>query len=264
MNWYTLAAYDPYDPYDPLRAEVDAFEQRVKTELGLQEFTLSFLGDGDLRLCNLIVPREKRKQGVGSEAMRRLTEFADQHGLRLLLSPGIRDSYQGTTSRSRLVSFYRRFGFVPNKGRKIDYRISDGMWRKPIPPIQRQASREPKVYRFDFDQTLCRPDPHSMYDTYDYTLEANQKMVQLLKQYAAQGDKVGIVTARGKQDAAEVYEFVQKYELPVSFVEFTNFAPKSAYLRRHGVTEHYDDDERVHEDCRRAGIKSVPVVWDVE
>ena len=102
----------------------------VKERLGLEDFQM-FLKGADLKLDYIIVPREMRKQGVGSRAMNELTAFADAHGLRLTLSVAQRDDAHGTTSRGRLVSFYKRFGFVENKGRNKDFRISEGMFREP-------------------------------------------------------------------------------------------------------------------------------------
>jgi hypothetical protein len=63
--------------------------------------------------------------------MRELADLADDLGKRVTLSPAVRDDHMGTTSRSRLVDFYKRFGFVENKGRKKDFAVSDSMYRDP-------------------------------------------------------------------------------------------------------------------------------------
>jgi GNAT superfamily N-acetyltransferase len=72
-----------------------------------------------------------RSQGVGTKAMEELIAYADQLGKRITLSPGLPDDAQGTTSRSRLVKFYKRFGFKENKGRNRDFSTRDGMIREP-------------------------------------------------------------------------------------------------------------------------------------
>jgi GNAT superfamily N-acetyltransferase len=95
----------------------------------------SFIADrpsrNEIQLSDLVVPKEMRGQGVGSGFMRELADLADDLGKRVTLSPAVRDDHVGTTSRSRLVDFYKRFGFVENKGRKKDFAVSDSMYRDP-------------------------------------------------------------------------------------------------------------------------------------
>ena len=78
---------------------------------------------------SLIVPKGQRKQGTGSQVMEELVAYADEVGKRMELSPGLRDPYHGTTSQGRLVKFYKRFGFVRNKGRNKDFELSSTMYR---------------------------------------------------------------------------------------------------------------------------------------
>jgi len=82
-------------------------------------------------LSTLIIPKGKRKQGIGSQIMQELTDYADQVGKRLETTPGEKDRYHGTTSRRRLINFYKRFGFVSNKGRNKDFRTRETMLREP-------------------------------------------------------------------------------------------------------------------------------------
>jgi len=82
-------------------------------------------------LSNIIVPKSQRKQGFGSQIVQDLVNYADQTGKLIELSPGIKDKYQGTTSRNRLVRFYKRFGFLENRGRNADYSRSESMFRNP-------------------------------------------------------------------------------------------------------------------------------------
>lgn len=87
--------------------------------------------DDRIVLSSIIVPKGQRKQGIGTQIMQDLTTYADQIGKRMELSPGVKDSYQGTTSRGRLVRFYRNHGFQENKGRNKDYRMTETMFRNP-------------------------------------------------------------------------------------------------------------------------------------
>lgn len=129
--------------------EVDAFEKQVKTDLGLTHFSLFLNNQGNLKLNMLEVPKTDRKTGVGTQAMERLCQFADEHGLRLVLTTGQRDDRHGTTSSARLLKFYKRFGFVHNFGRNKDYSLSDNMYRDPKTPRQQAESDiDAAVHRF--------------------------------------------------------------------------------------------------------------------
>ncbi len=91
---------------------VRSWARKAEVELALSAFDVNLLSGGDtLRLNLLVVPRGLRRQGLGSEAMRRLVEYADKKHLRVLLDPATASptegAAQGTTSRARLVRFYR-------------------------------------------------------------------------------------------------------------------------------------------------------------
>lgn len=80
---------------------------------------------GHVVLSQIVVP--SRSQGVGTKVMQRLTDLADAHGDTITLTPS--SDFGG--NKTRLEGFYKRFGFVPNKGRNKDYEISEGMYRLP-------------------------------------------------------------------------------------------------------------------------------------
>lgn len=73
-----------------------------------------------------------RGQGIGTEYMKRLLASADAAGKRVELTP---DTSFGASSKKRLTDFYRRFGFVENKGRNKDFTISQAMYRLPQPYV---------------------------------------------------------------------------------------------------------------------------------
>lgn len=110
---------------------VEAFAAGLKAGLGLRDLSLFLTFSGDLKVSMLAVYREQQGRGLGTAAMEKIAAFADENGLRIVLSPGLRDDGFGTTSHSRLVRFYRRFGFVENKGRNKDFSTSAGMYRNP-------------------------------------------------------------------------------------------------------------------------------------
>ena len=92
-----------------------------------------------ITLNKLIVDKDARGSGKGSEYMNTLTEYADATGKRITLTPS-KDF--GGSSVSRLKAFYKRFGFVENKGKNKDFEESDSMYRD---PAEETFSLEPAV-----------------------------------------------------------------------------------------------------------------------
>ena len=113
--------------------QLQVFAGRMIREYGLKEFIIHLTQHDDISL-GLFVVGEK-KQGTGTKVMLKLCELADQYQLRIILNLAARNRNFGTTSSNRLMKFYKRFGFVENKGRKKDYSISDAMYREPNSPI---------------------------------------------------------------------------------------------------------------------------------
>lgn len=113
------------------KSNIDAFEADLIQRHGLRSLSMFSTKQGDLKLNMIAVPRERQGQGVGSAAMQEIADYADRNGLRLVLRTGEKDDGFGTTSRNRLKSFYKRFGFVENKGRNKDFSVSEDMIRSP-------------------------------------------------------------------------------------------------------------------------------------
>ena len=67
----------------------------------------------------------------GTEYMEELIDLADNKGKMIALTPS---TDFGATSIPRLKKFYKRFGFVENKGKNKDYEISETMYRQPRKP----------------------------------------------------------------------------------------------------------------------------------
>ena len=73
--------------------------------------------NGIIKLSKVRIAKDQQKQGLGSEAMKELTDYADITGQTIALTPSIDF---GASSIARLKEFYKRFGFVENKGRNQD------------------------------------------------------------------------------------------------------------------------------------------------
>ena len=78
-------------------------------------------------LDSIVVPKERRKEGVGSKAMEDIVQWADELGVIVSLHPS--SDFGGSVAKLR--KFYAKFGFVPNKGRNKDFRTRDAMIRYP-------------------------------------------------------------------------------------------------------------------------------------
>jgi len=112
--------------------DVRSFAKHLETQYELQDLWLSNQESRNaIELSSIIVGKENQKSGIGTSVMNDIINFADQHGKIVILDPGLRDSAHGTTSKSRLVKFYKRFGFIENKGRNKDYLFRSAMIRYP-------------------------------------------------------------------------------------------------------------------------------------
>lgn len=87
---------------------------------------LSETPDG-LRVSKIVVPKEARGQGIGTEIMQAIGEYAQQTGKPVALTPST--DFGG--SMSGLTRFYRGLGFEPNTGRNKDFRFQDTMILNP-------------------------------------------------------------------------------------------------------------------------------------
>lgn len=83
--------------------------------------------DGRATLSKVVVPKDARNSGRGTEFMRELTRAADADGSVVQLTPS--SDFGG--NKARLIDFYKRFGFVENKGRNKDYELFEAMYRAP-------------------------------------------------------------------------------------------------------------------------------------
>jgi GNAT superfamily N-acetyltransferase len=123
--------YQDASPVPVTKEDVSSFEADLSDRLNLRSLSLFLSGENTLKLNMIAVNKGEQGNGAGSAAMTAITEFADTHGLRVVLTTGVKDDGFGTTSASRLKKFYKRFGFVENKGRNKDFSISENMIREP-------------------------------------------------------------------------------------------------------------------------------------
>ena len=75
---------------------------------------------------DLIIVKEKNS-GEGTKLMKDICEYADKSKKIIILSPS--DEFGG--NKKRLIQFYKRFGFVENKGKNKEFSIFESMYRLP-------------------------------------------------------------------------------------------------------------------------------------
>lgn len=83
---------------------------------------------GDRIILSKLVVEEKKK-GLGTAFMEGLVTLADQEHRVISLTA---DDGFGATSVDRLKRFYKRFGFIENRGGRRDFSISENMIRRPV------------------------------------------------------------------------------------------------------------------------------------
>ena len=81
-----------------------------------------------LELSAIYIPKDLRNRGIGTEIMSRIIQYADKNNKTIGATPS---TDFGASSVDRIRKFNKRFGFVRNKGRNVDFTISNTMYRLP-------------------------------------------------------------------------------------------------------------------------------------
>jgi N-acetylglutamate synthase-like GNAT family acetyltransferase len=158
-------------------SDINAFQEQLQKKYDLTHLRLYKKGN-DLTLDMIVVPKDKRKQGIGSKVLEDITHYADVNGLRTLLTTAVKDTYHGTTSGTRLKEFYKKFGFVENKGRNKDFTTMHNMIREPKKNVLKEseevdlteASKELNIVSFlsdkiskTLDEIVRKPEQFKQY-----------------------------------------------------------------------------------------------------
>ena len=119
-----------------------------------------------------------------------------------------------------------------------------------------------KLVTFDFDDTLTLP----IKDNEGYWVSGgsvpNEKTIATMKDIAARGHEVAIVTSRICTDSSKerIAMFVMEHELPVERdVVFTNKEWKADFLEEIGSVLHFDDSKDELERIEAKGIQTVEI-----
>lgn len=106
------------------KEEINNFENKLKNDYDLKKLSLSF-SNNKITLNNILV--SDRGLGTGTKVLNEIIKYADNKSVPVMLTP---DKIESTTSKKRLVEFYKKFGFVENKGKNKDCEIFEAMYRK--------------------------------------------------------------------------------------------------------------------------------------
>lgn len=124
---------DLLDEGHRLDIKVDRLENDIKSRYPAIDKLGIYMDDikNSLFLSDLYVKEEFRGSGVGSAVMREIVAFADMNHISIVLIP----EPEGGLSVKKLIQFYSKFGFVVNRGKKMDSFLSEpfslSMYRVP-------------------------------------------------------------------------------------------------------------------------------------
>ncbi|HHR0945456.1 TPA: hypothetical protein ACS286_005620, partial [Klebsiella pneumoniae] len=106
---------------------LDDFVKDIKKQYGIELGLKGNPSSNVLSLHKIIVPEALRNQGTGTKAMQDILNYADSQNKTIALTPSA--DFGG--NKNKLTIFYKKLGFVENKGRNKDYEISESMYRSP-------------------------------------------------------------------------------------------------------------------------------------
>jgi len=128
-----MSGVDPTIATDPLvaaagRAVGGDRVAEIKTKY--PNVQLDIYGDAKkgFELGRIEIPEAERSSGLGTAVMNDIIKMADDQGAVISLTP---DKSFGGSSVSRLKKFYKKFGFVENKGKNKDFSTRNTMIRQP-------------------------------------------------------------------------------------------------------------------------------------
>lgn len=108
------------------RGELDALRDELILTYGV-ELGMSIGNNNTISLDKIIVPKEKRNESIGTMVMTEITRYADKNKMIIQLTPTT--DFGGKIGK--LKSFYKKYGFVENKGKNKDFEIYESFYRLP-------------------------------------------------------------------------------------------------------------------------------------
>ena len=114
--------------FDVVRKDAPSISDTIRAKYPDVEIDLFGDPNKGYELSKIVIPKGGRNSGSGTQVMEDIVQMADAQGAKVSLTP---DVAFGGTSVSRLKDFYKRFGFVENKGKNKDFSTRNTMYRNP-------------------------------------------------------------------------------------------------------------------------------------
>lgn len=214
-----------FDPNNPSILNQD--KDQNNSEMSVSELQDDLLSRYDLEKLSLseragalflssIVTKDTNT-GVGTNVMNEVIAYADSVGKRIELTPAEKGDYAGKTkSKAKLVKFYKKFGFVENKGKNKDYEISESMYREPVASKLNQDSQNQGS--FDLNSRVINLAKASNRSTFIH--ESSHLFTEFEKQlameYGPTDDNIAMLNHAGLESFAQLdintEEGVEAYE----------------------------------------------------
>ena len=113
MNWYKKAFGEP----NLIKPLVDELVAKFP---GLDLDVWDNAKLGYIHISSIRLPKNMRGQGIGTTIMKAIQNYAQSVGRHVTLIPQPEPRH-----KKDLYDFYKRLGFIRNRGRHADYRLSD-------------------------------------------------------------------------------------------------------------------------------------------
>ena len=116
MSWYKSSQDNSQEIQVQLKRLVESLTSQFP---GLDLYAFYSLTGNYIEISNIDLPPAMQSQGIGTIVVKRIQEFAQSIGEPIVIRPEANPGKKGALNR-----FYKNLGFVPNKGRSIDYQLS--------------------------------------------------------------------------------------------------------------------------------------------
>lgn len=209
--------------------ELDAVQTRL-AEMGV-DADLS-QSSGVITLSKIVVPEGARGTGVGTQAMQTLVDYADRTGQHIALTPS--SDFGG--DKKRLTAFYKRFGFVENKGKNRAFSTKEGMYRQAAGKVLYQSKTkavtpEQRAENFARWSDNAPMVTSAQADTHDF--KTGQKIVVEAYHGSARPDRIGSVFDPKRATSGPMAFFTSSPELA------SNYANNKADTSLADEDQHY-------------------------
>lgn len=184
------------------QASLDYIEEKYKP---YTKYLFINENGNQIKLHNIVLNESSRGQGIGQAFLDDLIEYADREGKIITLTP---TREYGTYDR--LKKWYKQNGFVENKGRHTNFRLSDTMYRLPATSdsnIRFNLVDDPTAKPYFYELTdgqikklLANSTKMKVYSK----VEAEQVINTILDNSLGVGEKYGKLVGKSKAEVIEM------------------------------------------------------------